>query len=443
MSVAVNKAAKTGVPSSTFATLLRRSKFASYDPCIGQLYTAHGGSAARGDFGLKRPLAVRKRGARLAVQKLDTLYQQTEWTDGFSDNHFLRKFEEMGVTPEVDKDMNWARHVGVTGTVLRNPWLQDSDYVDKIPGKLETELLAGQPTPNPHSMNARRFERFLRRVQKLQPKFENFLAEEEGTMRRTNPISMSTKEHTTLPLHRRMNTSPRDHLRFLANEFARSASASDSTVLCPIPHPVAGITYTHSGELQTSVNTKPIPGRLLDRVSDRKSGSPVAIASAAGWVGKCPLSNKEKGQANISSNILTDFGWKDGEPRTNAEAGKAMFRPTVKIMSPPHVVGTHPDRIGNESFEMEFIKSPHPAVNTYIPGSREYVGLTMRVNKTTTAPRPLYHQERSHFLPKFSSLDRIVPQKDRKEETAQASDLLQRLKLMVKPKEGKEDGELP
>ena len=443
MSVAVNKAAKAGVPSSTFATLLRRSKFASYDPSIGQLYTAHGGSAARGDYGLKRPLAIRKRGTRLAIHNIDTIYQQTEWSDAYSDNHFVRRFDELGFTPSTitpsteGKKGGWERHFGGAVSDIQLPWLHDSDYVDKIPGKLETELYASQPTPNVNAMNEKRFKRFLRRVRKIQPEFDKFLADEEKIKQQVGSNMAPPSQQSSLPLYRSMNN-PRDHLRFIANNFSNTTRTPDSTVLYPLPHPVAGITYINSSTLQTAVTTKPIPGRVLYE-PDRKEH---VFITAAGWVGISRLTTKEKRQTDAFK--LTDFGFKDGEPRKNTEAGKSIFRvQSIRISSPPLVVGKHPSPIGKTSLNMTFDKQPESLMTYYPPGSKEYVGLPERVIKTTAAKVPIGGNQSLFLSKRTPSRPPIQPIKDEgPERNAKATDLLQKLKHMTVNKEVKEDGDL-
>ncbi|KAH9981391.1 hypothetical protein BGW80DRAFT_1454278 [Lactifluus volemus] len=109
MAAAIAKSAVISPPSpSPFATLLRRSKFASYDPTIGQVYTTHHGNAHRGNWGFKRPLALRKRDKFISVQAIDSREQQTEWTPRESEARFIRRWEEVATEPSV-RDA-WERH---------------------------------------------------------------------------------------------------------------------------------------------------------------------------------------------------------------------------------------------------------------------------------------------------------------------------------------------
>ncbi|EIM89761.1 uncharacterized protein STEHIDRAFT_137435 [Stereum hirsutum FP-91666 SS1] len=86
---------------SPFASLLRRSRFTSHDPLISQIYTTHGGHASRGDWGLKRPLALRKDGKYITLQSTDSRHQVTEWQGARQPWHWIRRWEELGAEAEV------------------------------------------------------------------------------------------------------------------------------------------------------------------------------------------------------------------------------------------------------------------------------------------------------------------------------------------------------
>ena len=115
----------TSAPSQ-FAALLRRSKFASYDPHIGQVYTAFDGHAARGNFGLKRPLALRRRNAHITVQAVDSHEQQTVWKSAEQANRWIRMWDEVGVKPKVGQQTKWEQKLGALGAEVS--LLTDSEF---------------------------------------------------------------------------------------------------------------------------------------------------------------------------------------------------------------------------------------------------------------------------------------------------------------------------
>lgn len=125
-------ARSTSTPS-TFATLLRRSKFASFDPQIGQVYATHGGYAHRGDFGLKRPLSLRRRDARITVKSIDSRHQQTEWRSAYLDAKFMQKQQETGCPVTLHdaldfaQDSSWSQSLGPSSGAS-GPWHIYSEY---------------------------------------------------------------------------------------------------------------------------------------------------------------------------------------------------------------------------------------------------------------------------------------------------------------------------
>ena len=116
-------AVRETVPPSQFAALLRRSKFASYDPRISQVYTSHGGHAHRGDWGLKRPLAIRKREAFITIKAVDSHVQQTEWYGAEQKVRWVRSIQELGPVPIVNYQGTWLSTIGT-----RHEFLYDSEF---------------------------------------------------------------------------------------------------------------------------------------------------------------------------------------------------------------------------------------------------------------------------------------------------------------------------
>jgi len=103
-------------PASPFALLLRRSRFASYDPAIRQTYSAPPASAHRGQWGLKRPIALRRRNAFISLTNFETRAQQTEWNNAESQVRFIRRFEEMGTLPVAVVGTPWYKALGKART---------------------------------------------------------------------------------------------------------------------------------------------------------------------------------------------------------------------------------------------------------------------------------------------------------------------------------------
>ncbi|CEP11324.1 hypothetical protein [Parasitella parasitica] len=80
--------------SSTFASLLRNSRLASYDRTISQVYTTPSKHKHIGDWGLKRNLPTVIRTRYATIEALDTAEHQTPWQSGNSKVLFLKRWKE-------------------------------------------------------------------------------------------------------------------------------------------------------------------------------------------------------------------------------------------------------------------------------------------------------------------------------------------------------------
>ncbi|KAI5117306.1 hypothetical protein M0805_005535 [Coniferiporia weirii] len=428
------KAAK--VPPSPFSALLRRSKFASYDNKIGQVYTTYGGSAARGDWGLKRPLAVRNRDAHLSIYSVDTLYQQTVWVNTHDDAVFVRKFEEMDVTPRIDPLGDWAPRFGVQDT----NWLHDSDFADKPDNPADDPrvdyLKRTRPLPNTNTMSDRRFERYLRKVRRLSPEFGPFLMTEErkkqgGAVASLNPSPVRQ------PLYAEAKFElSREHQSFLTNKFEGEITSKDSKIIRPLPHPAAGLVYTPTTDLRTALMSKPLPGRVLNECSSKTNNRNATAFSVrvavGGWVGRTSVSKKH------DSFSMTDFGT-ESEPRKDVEAGEGMYKPTYcAIVSPPQVVGRFPQRVDSAAFKMDFTnwdRASDVRLNPHKPGTREYVAHqeldhTRRFMGSTFGSSPLPPPSYGYRKPSMTN-PRNPVEKEGSESKQSAHDLLGRLMRMT------------
>ena len=88
---------------SPFGALLRRSKFATYDPKIGQVYASYGGHAHRGDWGIKRPLAKQRRGFYAKISAIDTNYEHTDWKGAHKEVRMMKTMEELNSVPRISE----------------------------------------------------------------------------------------------------------------------------------------------------------------------------------------------------------------------------------------------------------------------------------------------------------------------------------------------------
>ncbi|KLO19139.1 hypothetical protein SCHPADRAFT_935469 [Schizopora paradoxa] len=392
-------AARSTSTPSTFATLLRRSKFASYDPQIGQVYATHGGYAHRGDYGLKRPLSLRRRDARITVKNIDSRHQQTEWRSAYLDAKFMKKQEETGCSVTLHdpifhgRGSSWASNLGPSSGDL-GPWHVYSEYAlgpskegkaaEEVRGEEEARLAvetAGlQVMPNLRSMTESQFNSYAKKTRKLYSEHQNHIQQLAQRTRHTDETSNST---------RRLNEG--NYVRFLVNEHSKRSSKSSSSFIRPLPHANAGLEYTHAPNMQQYFFTKPLPGRRLVFHQSYRQRADSQVISMGGWIGH------EFMRASESTSI-TDFGTAEGSPRMDRNKGKGMFRLSEQhLVDPPKVVSKAPQTMQDAQLSRlimthEGWEEKRNRLNPHMPGSREYVAHIENaspIEQARTPPKPI------------------------------------------------------
>lgn len=386
-------AAKAAAPPSSFSAILRRSKFASYDPAIAQVYTTFDGDASRGNWGLKRPLALRRRGAHITVASMDSAEQQTEWRRAEQPARWLKMFGELGRAPEPDMQSNkpgsWTRQLGAG---LGN-WVSDSDYAQAphpgagvvagaapaadapasgsaTAGKAANGAGAEAPktgrrrhvartlnTPNVAAMSNREFKRYEARLRALRPEFASFLREAAAEGAGAPTPFLESRETREL------------HNQFLERHFAKERLAPASRTIEQMPHKTAGLAYTHAPPVQAYFMSKPLPGRILSEVSrdfrsflerPMTSSDRLYTTSFAGMAGYVERKFSEALPINPASPTETRF-------RLESALLKAA----------PSVVGRR--QVGIEGVQVlakvqSFDKADSLRKNPHAPGSRAWSG---------------------------------------------------------------------
>ncbi|KAG8937307.1 hypothetical protein FRC03_002747 [Tulasnella sp. 419] len=255
------------VAPSQFGRLLRRSKFATFDPSIAQVYTSHSGYAHRGDFGLKRPLPrlARTPHPSVTIKAIDTRQQQTEWALTHPQSKFIRRWEETGATAEVEpslQDSVWD----LNGQVVRR-WEVDSEF-DQGSNKAESPAMVA----NHHAMNKTQFKAYVEQLRSLRPQFKRYLDAQRAQQEdQSQPTGRSTKiaSHrlpplpSPLPMSSLARRQTSLHSNFLRDQARQALSDPSSTTIAPKPHPNAGLSYHRSSQLQQWLQHQPAPGRLV------------------------------------------------------------------------------------------------------------------------------------------------------------------------------------
>ncbi|KDQ61186.1 hypothetical protein JAAARDRAFT_32188 [Jaapia argillacea MUCL 33604] len=403
------------VAPSPFATLLRRSKFATFDPAIAQVYTTYGGSAPRGDWGLKRPLPIRRRGAAVTVRSVDSREQVTEWRAAEAEARWIARFAELGIESPRLQDTSGANDPTTWGAKLENSgkrdWVVDSEYAlglkdgaDTIPKPLADEESAEaarkeatfRPAtlPNIYGMGEKRFEKYLEQLRKKREEFKEFTAAERK-----------------MSLYEQSQRNDDWFRKFLQSSVNKSYEVEGSRAIEPQPHTFAGLSYTHAPPLQAYFLTKPLPGRLITKKVnklERLDDSEFFIASFAGMTTK--VSTKLSGGKN---NTLMDgkeqLGGAAVIPMNVAKSETKLRLSHAYLAKAPEVVGP---RFRGQATRKEGLKgvvlqthargyyfADVTRPNPHLPGSAEYVSAE---DDSISAGRPMKFQARFSKPPTFT-----------------------------------------
>ena len=368
--MATAAATAKGVTSpSPFATLLRRSKFASYDPKIGQVYTTFGGDSHRGNYGLKRPLALRTREPFITIASVDSFHQQTEWSHAEKEARWIRKVAEVSRTPDPVHGGDLWKKSGPDG---RFQWKVDSDFAlgttdadTALEAKKESRGHSYGSTANIDAMTPKQFERYLEELRTLRPAFRKFLkaeqvkdAQKESSTGR--PVWKNKIRSSNLLEQSRYETDL--HKTFLSKHMAQTINDPRSRILEQDVHPNGALAYTNLTDLEHYFWRQPLPGRAVGKNRN-------LVVSLAGVNASLPHSRSE-GIQPVEWRSLVERGVDTGR-------GISKFRVSqMEVFKPPQVVGHKPE--GMADMDVRMWVSSHSRLdivraNPNLPWTREYV----------------------------------------------------------------------
>ncbi|KIO34318.1 hypothetical protein M407DRAFT_240646 [Tulasnella calospora MUT 4182] len=378
---------------SQFAQLLRRSKFASFDPAISQIYTTSGGYAHRGDFGLKRPFppSARNKNPYVVVKAVDDSLGQTQWSTAQNQGRWIRRFDESGAGADPAFRSSWAAR----GRVMAE-WHLDSSFDQPwSQKKLQEETPA--MLPNWKRMSRPEFDKYLNKLRRKRGSFRQFLQDQRQTAyneemeaawdyyeQRSPDIKPPSPPEPVNLLKESRPSNITDYRAFLqhdANEKVYPRKGDDdkpSAAIVPSPHPNAGLSYTHENKLQRAFLNPTLPARVVvvrnatdpRRIYATAPQNPVSIA-VAGTLAEV------KGIDISKENLRLDAVSRGQQDVTAGEIQATID--SVNVSTAPHVVGKHSGlgggRILVKASEFHLPSSvihgrkfnPHP------PGTPEYV----------------------------------------------------------------------
>ncbi|KAG6836879.1 hypothetical protein H0H93_001939 [Arthromyces matolae] len=289
MALATSKA-----PASPFAELLRRSKFATYDPAIRQTYKSAPANSHRGDWGVKRPISLRRKNAFISLTSFEHHAHFTEWNNAENQVRFIRRIEEMGGVAKTTSSSTWYQSLGAAKTTLpfdsdfcpeEGPYIRFKPTQEVAPpptvnldtlgkrgpraygSQRQAAPKEGNPDPqqvstnpvkdelflaeNIHAMTPRQFKRYLRSLRAQRPEFQRYV-HEENAIKEKNLFLLGKKDD------------PLPYRKFLQAQMTKGYDDYNSHRIAPQPHPNAALLYTNPTPAEQLIWTKPKPGFYLN-----------------------------------------------------------------------------------------------------------------------------------------------------------------------------------
>lgn len=350
-------------PASPFAKLLRRSRFATYDPAIRQTYASPPANAHRGDWGLKRPIALRRKNAFISLTSFEHPAHFTEWNHAEHQVRFIRRIEEMGTMPTTRSNSAWGKGLGKA----RTQWLLDSDF---CPGEMNTmevekkEIVdlsklgrkgagaygaqrAAPPrdgqelhvTPNIDAMSRKEFVRYLRHLRTLRPAFKEHI-QNLATDEREKHI-LSGKSLLALSQMPEVGY----HRKFLKAHVAAEFNDPKKEKFEPQPHPNAALLYSHPTLLDSVLRTSTQPGIILNpdvpRQFTERTRNSAYVASFGGLTATLKVNDAAGGLPLLD--VLSPNGIDQSKVDQSIIGMRIMRGPGGLVLSvPPRVVGHRP-----------------------------------------------------------------------------------------------------
>jgi hypothetical protein len=380
---------------SPFATLLKRSKFSSFDPLIAQVYTTHGGDAHRGNWGFKRPLPIRRRGAYITVKAVDSLEQQTEWNSAEPQAMWMKNWNELQLNPTLEGSRRALREA--SGDMV------DSEYA---PMRTDPKFWRLSTIPNIHAMSNSEFKKYVEHIRRKRSSFFKYqmlkakaLKKQKEMKERENEVvsketkTDSSKRSFTSRGSSKEKRAPPEKLPtdYSLDDFAMWESEGirerpRSRSLESVPHSSAGLHYSHFSALQTYLSTNDHKGRLVEEIKGERGKPLYYVASYAGMGTLVQQKNSGVGK------VMT---WGDA-----SKTGVVKLRPeSVSLEKAPEVVykrqGLKAAKLSMTAFVND--AQSHSQSNTHRPGSLEYI-----------TAEPLKSFANHTPYPKRSKFDNIV-----------------------------------
>jgi len=410
----------TSLPApGSFAALLKQSKFATYHPSIGQVYTVFGGHAQRGDWGLKRPLPERKRHRRLKISAIDTHEQQSWFDSGESDARTVARWDEIGTRVNVDYQSGRWHEQGFTKLAARAMPNVDSEFGGfGVPSNARVDPALGlryefnsKVFPNIHKMSDAGFDKYIRKIEGRRSNFrahvENVEAHEKGLHNRSVPIGDPVSLYWYRNKSREgFGRTGNDFLELLAED---EITEEGNRILQAVPHPNGGLSYTSPSYLQTRLTTPPIKSHVV--------WAPRTEAMAV--VGGVTAKVRPTWNNNYKETLRVDYRRSDPQRGTyNVRVIDAQMQDPPQVVMRRNSGGLGTMKMDITAHTVDSDAMDHERANPYPPGSVLYCfsesGRAVNVPRTLPPPPKAQMSQmarRKQLFDGYVALDRLLHQK--------------------------------
>ena len=383
--------------ATSFSALLKQSKFATYSPSIAQVYVTHGGHAARGDWGVKRPLSARRRNHALLIQSIDSREQQTEFRSGEPEARMVQRWQETGMDVAATRygpNSNWkaqldsrpSRELAIDSEFCAyTPEVDVETHPKNSALRLKTPA-STRAIPDVNLMSTKEFDRYLERVRKLRPAFRKYIQQRKHLI---GGMLDGKSAPSTPELYRVRSLRQGDEIEngFLSEMSYQLHGSPHSQALEPYPHRNGGLYYPQPNSFQTSLLYPAIPARFTSPIIGTRNPSGSVLFSAAGMtIDVSPSGNED----------VSPVDWH----RENVVAGRTPIRfINARLQRAPQAVATERSAASELSFSApagRSLRRNKPDLTeppfSYPSGLREtsieITGATVREQNIRSNPHP-------------------------------------------------------
>ncbi|BGP14113.1 hypothetical protein JCM10213_002411 [Rhodosporidiobolus nylandii] len=367
--------------SSSYSSLLRRSKLATFNPAVDQVYSSSAAHLARNNYGFKRPLPAHstKSSPFVRLSQLDSQEGRTVFRKATRETRFVKQWAETGVG--IQSEAFAPRHAGAR----RWDRLElQSRFVDGAgPGAVKSvEQQADSGTrgvprlPNVFALGEREFERFLEELGERRDEFKQFVVDETN---RTSSSGAQPASVDDFDLYDHAQRHPMELMR-LVERFLRVQSSSlptaSSLTRAPLPqvHPTLALQYASPTPLESAL-APPVKGRLLGASpeSEKRNGAPLYMTSHKDQFASILSTVSVVPGSAVNGGSSTTFFPDAAGVRSN-EPGRQSFRlnPTINPVHYALRQGVEQSQLGRKSYDIR------PPTAEYEPATLALRALELR-----------------------------------------------------------------